>query len=366
MGRSMEVSSINQVYFNTDSQVGQGALARGVPPARALSFAGAPGAGSPSPGSVLCQTPGTCSPCLLDTCHQVGILRRAPVFNTPASVPAGVPGARQLFRPGLVVSLRACGRGGEAESVSRCGEDFKVGKCQDCGAYPAFPTSCKHRLCPECAARRGALLVSEHEDILKALRYPKMLTLTFLSVPHLSREYIRWARRCFTKLRHRMIFRSCWGGIYSFECTYTEGVGWHLHIHAVLGSKWIPQDELSKEWEKITGAWDVDIRAIRGRSKWAAIKEVIKYPAKAATFVGNPALVNEFLLATEGVSLAYGFGHMYRVKTKEHGHEALVCPVCGGSHIKWLGLVERDRVARIPDGYLWLGAIRGPPLGVSC
>jgi hypothetical protein len=107
MGRSMEVSSINQVYFNTDSQVGQGALARGVPPARALSFAGAPGAGSPSPGSVLCQTPGTCSPCLLDTCHQVGILRRAPVFNTPASVPAGVPGARQLFRPGLVVSLRA-------------------------------------------------------------------------------------------------------------------------------------------------------------------------------------------------------------------------------------------------------------------
>jgi len=366
----------NHAYYTITEQ---DALAR-MAPAGALSSPCAPGADPPAvsliSGSVLCQSPGVRTPSLLDTCYQVGILHPAPVVNTPASVHRPSPGARLFFQQDLVKSLRACGRGGEAESVSRCGEDFKVGKCQDCGAYPAFPTSCKHRLCPDCAARRGALLVSEHEGILKALRYPKMLTLTFLSVPHLSREYIRWARRCFTKLRHRKVFKGCWGGIYSFETTYnevgwhqtkdgdwfyTEVAGWHLHIHAVLGSKWMAQEALSAEWAKISGASVVDIRAIRGRDKWDAIKEVIKYPAKAATFVSNPALVNEFLKATEGVSLAYGFGHMYRVKTKEHGHDALLCPVCGGSHIKWLGLVERDRVMRIPDGYLWLGAIRGPP-----
>ena len=310
--------------------------------------------------------PGTCPPSLLDTCRQVGrpgLAAAHQVGKKTGQVYQNDRASHTIFKRALAQSLEACGRNAEAEAVGHCGDQFKVGKCQDCGAYPAFPTSCKHRLCPDCAARRGSLLVSEHESLLKGLRYPKMLTLTFLSVLHLTRGFLRWARNCFTRLRHRKIFEGCWGGIYSFEATYTKGVGWHLHIHAVIGSKYIPQAELSAEWEKITGAWDVDIRAIHGDDKWPAIQEVVKYPAKAATFVDNPALVDEFLKATEGVSLAYGFGAMYRVRTKEHGSQPLVCPMCGGTHIKWLGLVDRSAVQRTKDGYTWAGPIRGPPGG---
>jgi hypothetical protein len=182
-----------------------------------------------------------------------------------------------------------------------------------------------------------------------------MLTLTFPSVAYLDKAYIRWARNCFTKLRHRKVFASCWGGIYSFETTYTYGVGWHLHIHALIGSGFIKQAELSREWAKISGAPVVDIRAIRGKSKWAAVKEVIKYPAKAATFVNDSALVNEFLEATHGVNLAYGFGALYRVRTKERGSLPLVCPVCGSSNIQWLGLVDYCAVTKLPHGYVWRG-----------
>jgi len=273
-----------------------------------------------------------------------------------------LPGlSREELKQALVEDLGACGRNGEALAVLHCGEDFKVGKCLDCGAQPAFPISCDHRLCPDCAARRGAILVSEHEDILRQLRYPKMLTLTFLSVAHLDKAYIKWARNCFRKLRRRKVLADCWGGIYSFEVTHSAEYGWHLHIHSLIGSGYIDQGDLSREWQKITGACVVDIRAVQGEDKWGAIKEVVKYPAKAASFLASPELVNEFLAATERVNLAYGFGALYRVKTRRHSEGKLRCPLCGSQDISWgdgFGFcVPRIAVQRVKGGWLW----RPPP-----
>ncbi|MBA7654113.1 hypothetical protein ES703_61988 [subsurface metagenome] len=268
---------------------------------------------------------------------------------------------RADYKQALVEALRVSGRGSDADQVAHCGEDFKVGKCLTCGASPAFPISCDHRLCPECAARRGAILISEHEDMLRQLRYPKMLTLTFLSVEHLDKAYVKWARNCFTRLRRRKVMASCWGGIYSFEATHSYKYGWHLHIHALIGSGYIDQGDLSREWLKVSGARIVDIRAVQGKAKWDGIREVVKYPAKAATFLGSPELVNEFLLATERVNLAYGFGAMYRVKTKRHAEAKMRCPVCGGSDISFRDgfgfCVPRIAVERVKGGYLW----RPPP-----
>jgi len=315
---------------------------------------------------------GGASSCSLDTWDQVG---RISCLSAPLKDSSN-------YKDRLVESLAASGRGFEADQVAACGEDFKVGKCLNCGAEPAFPITCDHRLCPSCAAKRAAILVSEHEDMLKRLRYPKMLTLTFLSVPELTKEYIRWARKCFTKLRHRKVMAGCWGGLYSFESTYSVEYGWHLHIHALLGSGYIDQKELSKEWESITGARVVHICSVQKwaekkaemlglsgeeaarfvkAARWNGIKEVVKYPAKAATFLDDSNLVNEFLVATRGVNLAYGFGALYRVKTKRHGEGKIICPVCGGDNIKFDGgygfCVPKIVVERVKGGYLW----RPPP-----
>ena len=286
-------------------------------------------------------------------CDQVRIFE-ANTFETKEE-------ARQYWKGRLVEALVACGRGSEADLVAHCAEDFKVGKCLDCGASPAFPITCDHRLCPGCASRRGARLVEEHSDILKRLHYPKMLSLTFLSVAHIDKAYIKWARGCFTKLRRRKVMAGCWGGIYSFEATYTKGKGWHLHIHALIGSSYIKQADLAREWQKITGACVVWIEAVKGKDKWGAVREVVKYPSKVATFIDKPNLVNEFLLATEGVNLAYGFGAMYRVKTSRHGERKMRCPLCGGSDISWANgfgfCVPRLAVERVKGGWLW----RPPP-----
>lgn len=305
----------------------------------------------------------------LDTCDQVG-------KNVPAIAPDGqvilpwswgatrpLPGfSHEDIKKLLSESLSACGREFEAGAVIRCGQEFKVGQCNWCLSVPAFPISCDNRLCPDCSARRASLLVSEHKDMLRQIHNPKMLTLTFLSVKHLDKLTFREYRNMYTRLRHRKVFQSCWGGIYSFEVTYTKGVGWHVHIHALIGSGYIDQAELSIEWESISGAKIVDIRAVKGDDKWEAVKEVVKYPAKSASFINNPELVNEFLLATQGVNLAYGFGALYRVKTRGHGDGKMRCPVCGNRDIDFAhgyGFhVSRERVQKIKGGYLWL---HGPP-----
>lgn len=265
--------------------------------------------------------------------------------------------SRDAYRFALVLSLRLCGRELEADRVNVCGEQYKVMKCLDCGSTPAFPVSCDHRLCVRCSAKRAQILITEHEEILKQIRYPRMMTLTFLSVKSLDREYIAWSRNCFSKLRHRKIMSSCRGGIYSFEVTYSSLHGWHLHVHALIDSDYIPQDKLSEVWRDITGgACVVDIRAIKGSDKWNAIREVIKYPSKVATFVWNPALVDEFLNATKGVSLAYGFGSLYKVRSvKSSGSPQ--CPVCGGENLTIEGgfgfYVWGGAIKRVKGGYLW-------------
>lgn len=292
----------------------------------------------------------------LDTCDQVR--------KNEGHSAEDVAKYRSDYKQALVDALTACGRHSEALAVARCGEDFRVGKCLDCGAAPAFPITCGHRLCPDCAARRGAILVSEHEDMLRQLRYPKMLTLTFLSVKHLDKSYIKWARGCWTKLRRRKVMAVCWGGIYSFEATYSIEYGWHLHIHSLIGSGYISQASLSREWEQITGACVVDIRAVGSgaKEKWKATKEVVKYPCKATTFLGSSALVNEFLLATERVNLAYGFGALYRVRTRRHSEGKMRCPVCGGIDIDFSSgfgfCVPRICVEKVVGGYIW----RSPPV----
>jgi len=308
---------------------------------------------------------------------------RAGVGQVPAVAPDGqvvlpwgwgaqrpLPGfSHEEIKKQLANSLSDCGRDMEAEAVTRCGQELRVGQCMFCLSTPAFPLTCDHRLCPDCASRRSEILISEHQDMLRQIHYPKMMTLTFKSVEHLTRDYFRWARACVNKLRHRKVLAGCWAGLGSFEATYTRGVGWHLHWHSVIGAGYIDQALLSREWQEISGAKIVDIRAVQGDDKWAAIKEVVKYPAKASTFLDYPDLVNEFMIATKGLKLTTGFGALYRVGVSRHGTGKMRCPVCGHSEVDFGGgygfHVSRDRVKKFRGGYLWLspgeGITRGPP-----
>jgi len=277
-----------------------------------------------------------------------------------------LPGFRKVeITAALVDSLKGCGRDSEAEAVEHCGQEFKVGQCTWCLSFPAFPLTCDNRLCPDCASRRAETTISEHHDILCQINHPKFITLTCLSVEHLTREFILKQVKYFTRLRHRKVWSKCWGGLRGTEFTYTPGVGWHMHFHIIVGSGYIDQALLSSEWEEISGAKIVDIRAIKGVDKWDGIREVIKYPAKVSSFVDNPELVNEFLVATKGLKLVCGFGALYRVRTRRHGAGKMVCPVCGHNEIDFAHgcgfYVSRARVKKVNHGWLWMQN-KAPPI----
>jgi len=335
--------------------------------------------------AVIDKPSGVAVPVSLDTCDQVG--KNEQVNQELTSQTSGqvavAPGGQSVLPwswgahrplPGfsheeinqhLAESLKSCGRNVEAEKVEHCHQDFKVGQCNFCLSFPAFPISCDSRLCSFCASKRSEILISEHHDVLRSIHYPKALTLTFLSVDHLSRDFILRGRASLKRLRHRKVMSSCRGGLPAFEFTYTPGVGWHMHIHLLIDSGYIDQALLSREWEELTGAKIVYIRAVKGDDKWDAIRELVKYPTKVESFMDSPDLVDEFLAATRGLKLVCGFGALYRVRSKNHGKGKMCCPVCGHNDIDFghgCGFhVGPDRVQKIRGGYLWLRN-RAPPL----
>lgn len=321
----------------------------------------------PGPGAVVSLVPSS-----LDTCHQPGIFRGTSHQKTRVYKAHLAPDDQYIlpWEYGAVRPLKGFGKDEikellagsleanclylEASKVRACQREFYIVPCKKCGLPVAYSSHCHNRLCPDCASAAAELLISEHSELLKQIHHPKMGDLTWLPVKKLTRETFINARKDVNKLRHQKVWALVFAGIGSFEVTWSKEHGWHLHWHFLIGSKYIPQDELSKAWEKITGAPVVWIEAIKNADKWDGIREVVKYPAKCVNFIGSPALVEEFLSATKGLKLVTGFGSLYRVQTKKRGDGKLKCPRCGSLEFDWQNKISvaRDRVERWGDAWV--------------
>lgn len=148
--------------------------------------------------------------------------------------------------------------------------------------------------------------------------------------------------------------------MYSIECTFNRvRDDWHPHIHVLVEMPgenpegWL--DALKAAWLAITGdGRNVHIERVYGRSKSGkktyrrvnlkALRELVKYVTKAASFADSPARVGEFVRAFRDVRRVQGFGSFVNV-FKKHKREAgvdgpeLKCS-CGSSHYH--------------DGFIWL------------
>lgn len=166
--------------------------------------------------------------------------------------------------------------------------------------------TCKqHLLCPFCAARRSAKQMARYVDRISQVMEetpdlkPIMITLTVKNgsdlaerFAHLQKAFQRLVERrrdYLKKGRGRTEFRKLHGALYSFEFTHSPENGWHPHVHMVaLASDWIDRQELSREWQEVTGdSFIVDVRRITSRSTehadsdlMAGLAEVLKYALK--------------------------------------------------------------------------------------
>lgn len=211
---------------------------------------------------------------------------------------------------------------------------------EECGSYLVFKNYftvgevrlsgarfCKkHLLCPLCAIRRGAKVLSRYLDRFEAnvaenaSLKPYMVTLTVKDGPdlqerfnHLQKSLVTWHKR-----RHRTKgsceARKAHGAAWSYEIKRGKNSGsWHPHVHAVWLCETPPsQMAISEEWHKITGdSFIVDVRPINQADPAAGFMEVFKYAVKFSEQTTEDTWHS--YLTLQGKRLIGSFGNLYGV-----------------------------------------------------
>jgi len=147
------------------------------------------------------------------------------------------------------------------------------------------------------------------------------LVLTIRSQDNVKEMY-KSIIKSFKKLRSLSIFRkNAVGGSYVVEITYTDS-GWHVHIHAIIQSYYIPQSELLSAWRKIVGSGGVFIKKI---PKQAIISYLTKYMTKSEL---TGILKDEAGSALKAQRLFTVFGIWHKM-IKNWSKIPFECPMCG-------------------------------------
>ena len=194
--------------------------------------------------------------------------------------------------------------------------------CVSCGKSWKHEIDCGDRLCPRCNANRRGRIMSRYLPIVRSMSHPKFLTLT---VPRrsLSEDNVKRIRECFTRLRHRKMWRAT-AGLYQIEVGTLDDLGMsNLHIHAIIDSEPMSQKALSDTWLEITGdGFIVDIREAKGDRALVnyMTKHLVKMPHDLPVWQHD--LINGVLHNTR---LVQGFGDLTHVGMTVYD---VPCPFC--------------------------------------
>ena len=160
-----------------------------------------------------------------------------------------------------------------------------------------------------------------------AFRHPALVTLTVPNArtPEELEAALGLLLGGFRELRRRKAWPKKARGLWSLEVTWSAERGFHPHLHVVCDLPWADFEELSAEWQRLTGARhrpDVK-RAISARQRAGLLREGIKYVAKAWELPEEALLVVASALA--GRRMVQPFGGV-RAHDEEPG--GVVCPCC--------------------------------------
>ena len=143
---------------------------------------------------------------------------------------------------------------------ARTGENYYG--CESHGAWHQTIT-CKHQLCPWCAAKRRGRLLGIYEDHVTAYRTRSgerravMVTLTQQNEEgetfRAGVGRLRRAHRKFTQLLRAELPGI--GGITTYEASPRPGRNWHTHAHVLLSNCTVPDDwshpNATKDWRPL-------------------------------------------------------------------------------------------------------------------
>lgn len=296
--------------------------------------------------------------------------------------------------------LRKIGEDKRADNMGFCGVVRGQREClnPECGKRqaPEVVTCHEHRLCPRCARIHARRLRFELEGM--AAKVPKvfglrwrLLTVTIKTdgefkeaLANLSqafgklwRDVLRWR---WERVEAGVEVRERGGRFYCGKSRVFEGKAgqyWkrkpvvgvgafrsvefgsehrNCHAHALLWSSYIPQEVISREWERLTsGSMVVDIRQIQPKGDEAltladAIREVGKYVTKIGELPADKVV--ELWQATRGRHLTQRYGCFRQAMKTEEQLEEVACPECGCTRYRWI---------YVPFALAQEEHIRGPP-----
>lgn len=148
------------------------------------------------------------------------------------------------------------------------------------GKIKVASSRCGIRWCPLCIRTRRFIITSAVASWLKTRKQPKFMTLTLKHTTAPLTIQIDTLYKCFKEFKRQPWFKKkLIGGIWFFQVKKSDTDGlWHPHLHILFEGRYLPHEEASAIWKKITrGSSVVDIRAVKNPQ--ATAKYVARYAA---------------------------------------------------------------------------------------
>ena len=192
-----------------------------------------------------------------------------------------------------------------------CGKHVYVYQSvDDPSQYSVGGSTCHDRFCLPCGRERSRRIATNvlHKIEKEQARF---LTLTLKSATEPLAELLAKLTANFTTLRGTKLWRNkVTGGVAFLEIKWFANTQrWHPHLHCLVQGRYLPRDELSKLWLKITGTSHiVDIRFAKDNN--LVTHYITKYATKPLdhTVVIDPDRLCEAILALKGKRLCLTFG----------------------------------------------------------
>jgi hypothetical protein len=208
--------------------------------------------------------------------------------------------------------------------------------CCHCGHTFDVPAYCHNRFCPICNKVRQSRIRRKLKLLISSIpRIPdysfKFLTLTIPSQSNSklqAKNLVKW----FRSLRQSELWlNACSGGAFVLEITGRPG-SWHIHLHCVIQSKFIPYRHLLKRWKQISGATGVYIQKVHNID---IVQYVTKYITKSTLPENLQRTVSN---ALKGIRLFQTFGSWHSLCNKIPKLRYR-CPVCNSDNFRLLSSV---------------------------
>ena len=211
-------------------------------------------------------------------------------------------------RRNVLRAMASCCPNTRRERFNCCGSGCRVLSTHDGKRWKLAANYCRDRLCIPCGIARGREIAACLQPRVTTRTLFVTLTLRHSQTP--LADQIDRLYRSFAALRRRKWFPRNVGGAAFLEVKISSKSGlWHPHLHVLMDCHYLPQDQLSREWQAVTGDSSiVDVR--RARDPGEVSSYVAKYVGKPAStdILNNHDKLVEFILAIRSRRLCLTFG----------------------------------------------------------